>query len=59
MKSVIRLERDSDNSDPGEAEVEPFENSRGEWVSIKLSGPEREITLPKKELLHAIYAPRV
>ena len=58
MKTVVQLERDTDNSSPGEAEIESFENGRGEWVSIKLDGPEREVWINKKELLYAIYAPR-
>ena len=54
MKVIMQLERDSDNSEPGEAEIECFENGQGEFVSIKLDGPEREVWVDRSELLRAI-----
>jgi hypothetical protein len=54
MRIILKLERDTDNSYPGEAEVSLVENGRGEFVAIKLNGPEREVWIDKNELLYAL-----
>lgn len=56
MKVVVELEMDSDNSQPGEAEISAFDTTRGEFVSIKVSGPEREIWIKRDDLERAIRA---
>lgn len=56
MKAVVDLEMDSDNSQPGEAEISAFDTSRGAFVSIKISGPEREIWIKRNDLERAMRA---
>lgn len=56
MKAVVNLEMDSDNSQPGEADISSFETTHGVFVSIKVSGPEREIWIRRNDLERAIRA---
>lgn len=46
MKFITQLERDSDNSDPGEAELAVND----EILSIKLKDPERVIWLRREDV---------
>ncbi len=56
MRHIVKLERDSNNSAPGEAEVSVYTigpplNTRFEkFVQIKLDGLERIIVLSAKDL---------
>jgi len=47
MKYLVQISRDSDNSDPTEVEIEVI---NGEYLSLKLTGPERKIWLNIEEL---------
>lgn len=54
MRFMTQLERDSDNSDPGEAEL----SDDGDRLTIKLEGPERTIAINVEDLLRVLDARR-
>lgn len=55
MRFFVQLERDTDNSQPGEAELSTFDaGERGEILVVKLDGPEREVWLKVDDLLRVL-----
>lgn len=54
MRFMTQLERDSDNSDPGDAEL----SDDGDRLTIKLEGPERTIAINVEDLLRVLDARR-
>lgn len=52
MRFIVKLERDSDNSDPGSAFVAADEHH----VTIELSGPDRVIGLSRDDLVRILRA---